>query len=231
MRTRLATSLALALVLAAPAAAHAQGSSPDTGGAAFVAPPTAALTPGGVVGGMVRWPGTLPGGSGPVRVERYDEAAATWTVVARTTTDDAGAFLAIWRGDRAGDFTVRAVRDGDGASTSGAAPVARVTVFRGARATWYGPGFYGHRLACGGRLTTTTLGVAHRTLPCGTQVQVFYRGRSLVVPVVDRGPFANGASYDLTAATAQALGFQQTSRIGVVTRAAATGARKKKPGS
>src|SRR5947208_1435470 len=80
-------------------------------------------------------------------------------------------------------------------------PAAQVTVFKPARATWYGPGFYGHRLACGGRLTTRTLGVAHRHLPCGTPVRVFYGGRSLVVPVVDRGPFANGASYDLTAAT------------------------------
>jgi rare lipoprotein A (peptidoglycan hydrolase) len=33
---------------------------------------------------------------------------------------------------------------------------------------------------------------------------------------VDRGPFANGASYDLTSATAEALGMTQTSRIGAV---------------
>ena len=121
---------------------------------------------------------------------------------------------------------MRAVPDGDGASASGAPPTAVVTVFRPARATWYGPGFYGHRLACGGRLTQSTLGVAHRTLPCGTPVQVYYRGRSLTVPVVDRGPFANGASYDLTAATARALGVTQTARVGVLPQPVAGSAKR-----
>jgi rare lipoprotein A (peptidoglycan hydrolase) len=36
------------------------------------------------------------------------------------------------------------------------------------------------------------------------------------VPVIDRGPFANGARYDLTSAAAQALGMTQTSTVGVV---------------
>jgi rare lipoprotein A (peptidoglycan hydrolase) len=36
------------------------------------------------------------------------------------------------------------------------------------------------------------------------------------VPVVDRGPFARGVSYDLTFATAQALGFQVTDRVGAL---------------
>ena len=78
-----------------------------------------------------------------------------------------------------------------------------VTVFRRARATWYGPGFYGRRTACGLRLTTRTLGVAHRTLPCGTLVELFKDGRTVTVPVIDRGPFRPGTSYDLTYATAQ----------------------------
>ena len=60
------------------------------------------------------------------------------------------------------------------------------------------------------------LGVAHRTLPCGTPVSVFFAGKSITVPVIDRGPFANGARYDLTSATAQAVGMTQTSTIGVV---------------
>ena len=94
--------------------------------------------------------------------------------------------------------------------------------------TWFGPGFYGHRMACGGKLTTTTLGVANRNLPCGTPVQVFFRGRSITVPVVDRGPFANGASYDLTAATAQALGITETTRIGVIPRPQAATAKRGK---
>ena len=228
MRLQIATSLMLAAALAAPGVARAQGggsSSNDTGGAAWEAPPTADLTVGGIRGGTVRWMGTVPTGAGSVRVERLDEATGSWSEVAQATADDNGAFSASWPADAVSDYTVRAV------TGSGDPVVQRVSVFRGAKATWYGPGFYGHRLACGGRLSKSTLGVAHKTLPCGAQVQVWYRGRSLTVPVVDRGPFANGASYDLTAATAQALGFEETSRVGVVTRALGTAARKKKRAS
>ncbi|HEX6714198.1 MAG TPA: septal ring lytic transglycosylase RlpA family protein [Thermoleophilaceae bacterium] len=85
--------------------------------------------------------------------------------------------------------------------------------YRRVKATWYGPGLYGNRLACGGRLRTRTLGVAHKSLPCGTQVALRYHGRTLVVPVIDRGPYARGVSYDLTEATARRLGMTQTSRL------------------
>ena len=53
------------------------------------------------------------------------------------------------------------------------------------------------------------LGVAHRTLPCGTPVSVFFGGKAITVPVIDRGPFANGARYDLTSATAQVVGHDR----------------------
>ncbi len=85
--------------------------------------------------------------------------------------------------------------------------------YRPARATWYGPGLYGNRLACGGKLTHSTLGVAHKSLPCGTKVALKYHGRTIVVPVVDRGPYARGVSYDLTEATARRLGMTETSRV------------------
>ena len=91
-----------------------------------------------------------------------------------------------------------------------------MTVYRQALATWYGPGFYGRRTACGAKMTHTLLGVAHRTLACGTMVAVSYKGRRVTVPVVDRGPFARGVSYDLTFATAQALGFAVTDRVGAL---------------
>lgn len=80
--------------------------------------------------------------------------------------------------------------------------------------SWYGPGFYGNRTACGQRLTTETLGVAHKTLPCGTRVAIRSGGRSVVVPVIDRGPYARGIAYDLTGATARRLGVTGTARIG-----------------
>src|SRR5689334_7778825 len=73
-------------------------------------------------------------------------------------------------------------------------------------ATWFGPGFYGQHTACGQVLTPTVVGVAHRTLPCGTLVRVTYAVRTITVPVIDRGPYSHIADWDLTAGAARALG-------------------------
>lgn len=89
--------------------------------------------------------------------------------------------------------------------------------FRTVKATWYGPGFFGNRTACGKRLTRSLQGVAHKRLPCGTRVAISYRGRTTVVPVVDRGPFARGIEFDLTYATARSVGMDATSRIRAAT--------------
>jgi peptidoglycan hydrolase-like protein with peptidoglycan-binding domain len=83
------------------------------------------------------------------------------------------------------------------------------------RATWYGPGFFGNRTACGQRLTRRTVGVAHRKLPCGSKVVLRYKGAFVRTTVIDRGPFANGAKWDLTQATARALGFAYTDEVRV----------------
>ncbi|MGK2931452.1 MAG: RlpA-like double-psi beta-barrel domain-containing protein [Solirubrobacterales bacterium] len=74
-------------------------------------------------------------------------------------------------------------------------------------ASWYGPGLYGNGVACGGTLRPSTVGVAHKTLPCGSTVLVGYRGRFLKTKVIDRGPYIAGRSLDLTYAGADALGF------------------------
>ena len=92
-------------------------------------------------------------------------------------------------------------------------PTPATKVPKSAIATWFGPGFYGQHTACGQTLTPATVGVANRKLPCGTLVKVTYHGQGLTVPVVDRGPYANGADWDLTAAAAQALGIEETVRI------------------
>jgi rare lipoprotein A (peptidoglycan hydrolase) len=81
-------------------------------------------------------------------------------------------------------------------------------------ATWFGPGFYGKQTACGQTLTRGVVGVANRTLPCGTLVKVTYKGHSLTVPVLDRGPYGHGADWDLTAGAAEALGITETVRVG-----------------
>jgi rare lipoprotein A (peptidoglycan hydrolase) len=104
---------------------------------------------------------------------------------------------------------------GPSAGSTGATstPTPATKIPKSAIATWFGPGFYGQHTACGQTLTPATVGVANRKLPCGTLVKVTYHGQGLTVPVVDRGPYANGADWDLTAAAAQALGIEETVRI------------------
>ena len=75
------------------------------------------------------------------------------------------------------------------------------------RATWYGPGFWGNRTACGKVLKETTIGVAHKKLPCGTRVTFAYRGRWVRARVIDRGPYNGDYKWDLTRKLAKRLGF------------------------
>jgi rare lipoprotein A len=130
--------------------------------------------------------------------------------VAKTRVGPDGSFAARWKPRHIGQFALRAVL------RAASAPLG-VTVYRPALATWYGPGFWGNATACGILLTPDLQGVAHRTLPCGTQVAITYEGRSIVVPVVDRGPYGvAGADWDLTQATAFALGMSETSTVGAL---------------
>lgn len=76
--------------------------------------------------------------------------------------------------------------------------------------SWFGPGFYGNRTACGQTLTETLQGVAHKSLPCGTLVTFRHAGIVVTVPVVDRGPYVAGRTWDLTGATCLALGHCYT---------------------
>ncbi len=83
-------------------------------------------------------------------------------------------------------------------------------------ASWYGPGFYGNRTACGQTLKKSTVGVAHRGLPCGTKVVIGYQGRYLRTRVIDRGPYVKrryGRDWDLTRGAAQRLRFAGTDTV------------------
>ncbi len=83
-----------------------------------------------------------------------------------------------------------------------------------ALATWFGPGLFGRHTACGQLLTKQLLGVANRTLPCGTLVDFSYRGRQVTVPVVDRGPYSSiGADWDLTQDAARLLKMSGTAKV------------------
>jgi len=48
-------------------------------------------------------------------------------------------------------------------------------------------------------------------------VALRYQGHTIVVPVIDRGPYSRGVDYDLTYATARKLGMRQTSHLAAAT--------------
>jgi rare lipoprotein A (peptidoglycan hydrolase) len=98
-------------------------------------------------------------------------------------------------------------------STSGGAGLVFSAPMRSAGATWYGPGLYGNGTACGQTLRPGTIGVAHRTLPCGTTVKINYHGHSLVTKVIDRGPYTPGNDFDLTNGARLALGFEGVGQV------------------
>ncbi len=159
-----------------------------------------------------------------VEIDQLSSApTATWTPVADANAQQGGAFAASWYPKRAGQLTIRAVLKGSEASSiAAAAPTLAVTVYRRSIATLYGPGFWGQRTACGKVLRRNTIGVANRTLPCGTLVQLYYKGRVITVPVIDRGPYAHGANWDLTMATGRAIGALTTVVLGAAAVPAAT---------
>lgn len=79
--------------------------------------------------------------------------------------------------------------------------------WRTARVSWYGPGFYGHTMAGGGRLRRDSVVVAHRSMKFGTKILLRYGGRQVIAVVRDRGPYIGGRTFDLGPGTAKALRF------------------------
>lgn len=79
-------------------------------------------------------------------------------------------------------------------------------------ASWYGPGFHGNQSASGEIFNQNAMTAAHRSLPFGTRVQVtnLDNGRTTIVRINDRGPFAHGRVIDLSAAAARVLGVLQS---------------------
>jgi rare lipoprotein A len=213
-------ALLCAALCALPAVALAASGGTQYGDPAVAAPTALPAGDAVLLGRVMHVRGTLPGAGGETVVLERREADGPWVQAATAVADASGDFDAAWKTDHIGHFDLRArpaaTTDAAAAAAAAAQQTSTVTVFRRTVATWFGPGFYGHRTACGQRLSHRLLGVANRTLPCGTKVALLYRGRTITVPVVDRGPFGTGASFDLTAATAQALGVTTTSRIGAV---------------
>ena len=182
--------------------------SADPGGASY--PDSSASGRQAMLGQVVTFRGKAMSGT-PMAVQRLQ--AGEWVTVATATAGKNGHYVASWRTDHAGVFKIRTVpSSGASVRASSVQKSQQMTVYRPAVSTWYGKGWYGRRTACGQTLSPHLMGVAHKTLPCGTMVSFYFRGRTVTVPVVDRGPYGKGVTWDLTTAAADALGFTSTGR-------------------
>ncbi|HTB69469.1 MAG TPA: septal ring lytic transglycosylase RlpA family protein [Solirubrobacteraceae bacterium] len=136
--------------------------------------------------------------------------ARGWHNIARARTGTGGRFRVRYVPRQTGSERVRIRFAGDSGEQPSYRRLGQLNVYRVAEASWYGGG---GSLACGGSLTSSTLGVANKTLPCGTFVTLRYDNRSIRVPVIDRGPYVAGREFDLTEATKYALGFGDTGAV------------------
>jgi rare lipoprotein A (peptidoglycan hydrolase) len=203
---RVAGALTAAAAIAAPAAVAAEAQTDAAAPKLRVAAKHHVL-----YGSKAPIKGSLSSGARGKRVVVQIASGHRWKTIARTRTRAGGRFSASWRAKRLGRFRMRAVAPGTRAPAGRVR--GKVVVYRAAQASWYGPGLYGNKMACGGRLSPGTIGVANKTLPCGTRVTIRYHGRTVTAPVVDRGPYAGDREYDLTEATKNRLRF---SAVGTV---------------
>lgn len=156
-------------------------------------------------GGAVRVNGVLMPRDRHRRVTVDGHVDGRWRALAHARTKANGHFSARVVARSLGATKLRVRSEGTRANAAVVRDAGVLRGYRASLASWYW--LYGSPLACGGTLGYSQLGVAHKSLPCGTKVTIRYNGRQVTVPVVDRGPYVGAREWDLTGATARALGF------------------------
>jgi rare lipoprotein A len=193
-----------ALASAQPAAQAASGSDLAGTGAQPVAVAARLVVPKApmdVLGGKaVDVRGRLVPGLAGRTVQLDGRDGGGWHKLATARTTASGGFDLRYTpgGPGAQHLRVRFLGDATNAPSSHSA---RLTVYQPAGASWYDDG---GATACGFH---ATMGVANKTLPCGTHVTFHYGGHTVTAVVDDRGPFVAGRDWDLNQNTAAALGF------------------------
>ncbi len=163
-----------------------------------------------VLGGQsVSVTGRLLPAAGGRRVALEGHTARGWQTLARTRTGRRGGFRFRWAPGSAVDRRLRVEFSGDAANGRISGSAGTVTVYAPSVASWYEDA---GSTACGYH---AGLGVANRTLPCGTKVQIRYGGRTVTAVVDDRGPYVAGRDWDLNQNTAAALGFSGVGTVWV----------------
>jgi rare lipoprotein A len=227
-RAALAAGAALALTATVPASAAAPSggaSAPSTVPAEAAATPKPKPAPrpsirvrteraAGLVGRSAVYAGSVARHRTGQRVRLELRSGSGWHVVDRDRIAGNGRFRVSTKIRRIGDDRAARLRIVETAGAKGDVErVERVHGFRRTFASYYGPGLYGGALACGGRLSPGTIGVAHKSMPCGTKLTLRLGGREVQARVVDRGPYVGGREFDLTAATKARLGFGSTGTV------------------
>lgn len=141
----------------------------------------------------------LPGIAGR-SVQLQGRSGGRWHTLASARTGSAGRFDLRFRPKRLGSRLLRVRFAGDAGNARTVARSAMLTVYHRSVASWY---YDAGSTACGFH---ATMGVANKTLPCGTRVEFFLGGRKVTAIVDDRGPFVAGRNWDLNQNTAGALG-------------------------
>jgi hypothetical protein len=142
----------------------------------------------------------MPGQAGrSVRLQGH--FADGWRTLVRGRTGTAGGFGVRYTAASGLQRPLRVLFAGDRANARSVQPAGRLTVYGESVASWYDDA---GSTACGFH---AGLGVANRSLPCGTKVGLRYGGRSVTATVDDRGPYVGGRDWDLNQNTAAALGF------------------------
>jgi rare lipoprotein A (peptidoglycan hydrolase) len=135
-----------------------------------------------------------------------------WVTIDRARTRSGGRYTLRYRTRDAISAALRVRVAGGRHVTGRTRGVGRLEAFRSALASWYGEG---QALACGGHLTPGMMGVAHKSLPCGTKITIRYHGRQVRVRVVDRGPYSGGREFDLGPGVRSALHFDGVGTVQV----------------
>ncbi len=207
--TALAALSVITILAVPPGAAQSQ-----SGGAQPVATTAAVadITPGParlnvLAGRRARVSGRVAPGVAGKRVALQKRSGRRWTTVARATTRPGGVFRVSYRPPRPTSALLRIAADAHRHT------LGRLNAYRRATVSWYGPGLYGNKLSCGGRLTPRTIGVANKSLPCGTRLTLRKGTRIVRARVVDRGPYVGGREFDLTSATRRRLHFSGVGQV------------------
>jgi rare lipoprotein A len=155
-----------------------------------------------LAGGRIAVHGRVLPVAGARSVRLQGHAGRHWQTLATAHTAGSGRFTLVYQAQSGTDRRLRVLFAGDAANARTSISAGTVTVYQPAIASWY----YDAGLATGCGFNAR-YGVANKTLPCGTKVQLKYGGRTVMATVDDRGPYVYGRTWDLGQSTRAALGF------------------------